>query len=223
MVNKIVEVIKAVQNNVGLVKYPTVIVGSAIALNKLRKWNKEHKSVLKVAPKKKASGVLFGKKKGKIVYSPATAEGHIAVFGGSGSGKTSAVLVPTLKSWTGTAFVIDISGDICKNVPDMDKVIYEPANAHSTPYNIFGAIDNLKTETERMQSLEELAFLLMPENAPGSVKASGLFIYAENHRDRENLRSPKIALLRWGGRNIDTDRTCKQNLFREKRNGPRFG
>ena len=37
----------------------------------------------------------------------------------------------------------------------------------------------------------------MPENAPGSVKASGLFIYAENHRDRENLRSPKIALLRW--------------------------
>ena len=43
----------------------------------------------------------------------------------------------------------------------------------------------------------------MPENAPGSVKASGLFIYAENHRDRENLRSPKIALLRWGGRNID--------------------
>lgn len=37
----------------------------------------------------------------------------------------------------------------------------------------------------------------MPENAPGSVKASGLFIYAENHRDRENLRSLKIALLRW--------------------------
>lgn len=37
----------------------------------------------------------------------------------------------------------------------------------------------------------------MPENAPGSVKASGLFIYAENHRDRENLRSLKIAFLRW--------------------------
>ena len=37
----------------------------------------------------------------------------------------------------------------------------------------------------------------MPENAPGSVKASGLFIYAANHRDRENLRSSRIALLRW--------------------------
>ena len=29
------------------------------------------------------------------------------------------------------------------------------------------------------------------------VKASGLFIYAANHRDRENLRSSRIALLRW--------------------------
>ena len=64
----------------------------------------------------------------------------------------------------------------------------------------------------------ENSFLLMPENAPGSVYTSGLFIYAANHRDRENLRSPKIALLRWGGRNIDPDRTCKQNLFRKIRN-----
>ncbi len=37
----------------------------------------------------------------------------------------------------------------------------------------------------------------MPENAPGSVYTSGLFIYAANHRDRENLRSSRIALLRW--------------------------
>lgn len=43
----------------------------------------------------------------------------------------------------------------------------------------------------------ENSFLLMPENAPGSVYTSGLFIYAANHRDRENLRSSRIALLRW--------------------------
>ena len=43
----------------------------------------------------------------------------------------------------------------------------------------------------------ENSFLLMPENAPGSVYTSGLFIYAANHRDHENLRSSRIALLRW--------------------------
>lgn len=180
MVNKIVEALKTMQDNVGLVKYPTVIVGSAIALNKLRKWNKERKSSLKTATRKNASGVQFGKKKGKIVYSPETEEGHIAVFGGSGSGKTSAVLVPTLKSWTGTAFVIDISGDICKNVPDADKLVYEPANAHTTPYNIFGAIDILKTETERIQALEELAFLLMPQDT--KMNDTSLFFSNEGRK-----------------------------------------
>ena len=40
MVNKIVEALKTMQDNVGLVKYPTIIVGSAIALNKLRKYFK---------------------------------------------------------------------------------------------------------------------------------------------------------------------------------------
>lgn len=175
MVSKIVEALKTMQDNVGLVKYPTVIVGSAIALNKLRKWNKDRKSVLKSASKKTASGVLFGKKKGKIVYSPANEEGHIAVFGGSGSGKTSAVLLPTLKSWAGTSFVIDISGDICKNVENDNKLVYEPANAHTTPYNVFGAVDILKTESERTQALEELAYLLMPEN-PQTAEAALFFL-----------------------------------------------
>lgn len=198
MVNKIVEVIKAVQDNVGLVKYPTVIVGSAIALNKLRKWNKERKSVLKTAPHKKASGVLFGKKKGKIVYSPSDAEGHIAVFGGSGLGKTSAILIPTLQSWTGTSFVVDISGDICKNIDDPDKLVYEPTNVHSLPYNLFGAIDALKTETERTQALEELAFLLMPEKQ--QMNDTSLFFLTEG---RKILTSALIAFYAQGMDFID--------------------
>ncbi|MBU5249053.1 type IV secretory system conjugative DNA transfer family protein [Coprococcus comes] len=164
MVNRMIESVKMAQENVGLLKYPALIVGSTIIANKLFKWNKERKCVLKTDLPKKAQGVLFGKKRGKIVYSPTDQEGHIAVFGGSGSGKTSAILVPTLRTWGGTSFVIDISGDICKNVDDVNKLVYEPANAHSTPYNIFGAIDDLKTETERMQALEQLAFLLMPES-----------------------------------------------------------
>lgn len=108
-------------------------------------------------------GILFGKQGGKITYSSTDAEGHIAVFGGSGLGKTSALLIPTLRSWTGTSFTIDISGDICRNVDIPNKLTYNPANAASIPYNIFGAIDGLATEDDRNEALEELAFLLMPD------------------------------------------------------------
>ena len=80
----------------------------------IRKCN-VRKDLIK-ARKSKAKGIIFGKEKSAYVYSPTSQEGHVAVFGGSGLGKTSAILIPTLRSWSGTSFTIDISGDICKNV-----------------------------------------------------------------------------------------------------------
>lgn len=130
-------------------------------------WRKKHqkrRTQLKTASKAKAHGVVFGKKGMNVIYSPTNQEGHIAVFGGSGLGKTSALLIPTLRSWTGTSFTIDISGDICKNVDMPRKMIYEPANPQSIPYNIFGPIDRLKNEDDKNEALEELAFLMMPDD-----------------------------------------------------------
>lgn len=129
-----------------------------------RKTHKKRKTQLKTASKAKAHGVVFGKKGMNVIYSPTNQEGHIAVFGGSGLGKTSALLIPTLRSWSGTSFTIDISGDICKNVDMPHKMIYEPANPKSIPYNIFGPIDRLKNEDDKNEALEELAFLMMPDD-----------------------------------------------------------
>lgn len=74
-------------------------------------------------PKEKAQGVLLGKKFGQLAYSPEQDEGHILVMGPSGTGKTSALLIPTLRSWQGTALVVDISGDISANVHTENKII----------------------------------------------------------------------------------------------------
>lgn len=131
-------------------------------LENYKKLNK--KKILKKAKKEAAEGIIFGKiKNNKVLYSPVNAEGHIAVFGGSGLGKTSALLIPTLRSWKGTSFTIDISGDICKNVKMPHKLIYEPSNPTSTPYNIFYVIDREKNIDEKNELLEQLAFLLMPD------------------------------------------------------------
>lgn len=119
-------------------------------------------SQLKINLKNKASGIVFGKFGTMVTYSPTGSEGHIAVFGGSGLGKTSAILIPTLKSWSGTSFTIDISGDICENVDMPHKLIYEPGNPNSTPYNIFGTIDQIKNKDDQDEALEQLAFLMMP-------------------------------------------------------------
>lgn len=112
----------------------------------------------------RAHGVIFGKKGGRLAYSPENSEGHIGVFSASGTGKTSAVGIPTLRRWQGTSFVVDISGDICRNCPNMPhKLVFEPDNSSTIPYNIFAPIDALKSSEDKAEALEQLAYLLMPE------------------------------------------------------------
>lgn len=138
-----------------------VILGSK---EKRKKKGKAKLKELKVAKKEKAHGIVFGKLGKKVMYSPSESEGSVGVFSASGTGKTSALGIPTLRSWTGTSLSIDISGDICKNCPEMSsKVIFEPENSATTPYNLFAMIDRMESE-EQNEALAQLAILLLPES-----------------------------------------------------------
>ena len=129
--------------------------------------------------KEKAQGVLLGKKFGLLAYSPEQDEGHILVMGPSGTGKTSALLIPTLRSWQGTALVVDISGDISANVHTENKIIFDPTAADCIPYDVFASIDAAPDDTERQERLEQLAYLLLPDKANDSE--AGVF-FTKNGR-----------------------------------------
>lgn len=130
-------------------------------------------------PAPKARGVLLGKKYGLLAYSPEQNEGHIIVMGPSGTGKTSALLIPTLRSWQGTALVVDISGDISANVDTPNKIIFDPTAANCVPYDVFASIDTAPDDSERQERLEQLAYLLLPDKANDSE--AGIF-FAKNGR-----------------------------------------
>lgn len=118
---------------------------------------------LKKARKKHGHGIIFGLRRGKEVFSPQNDEGAVGVFSASGTGKTTAVGIPTLRSWKGTSFTIDISGDIYTQCSNMqNKLKFEPESNETIPYNIFGCIDRLTTLEDRYEALEQLAFLIMP-------------------------------------------------------------
>ena len=121
-----------------------------------------------IGKKGQAAGVIFGIDGKQFAYSPESDEGHVVVVGGSGLGKTSAMLVATLRSWNGTAFVIDISGDIGKNVPNMDKLVFDVENPKSAPYNIFAPIDDATDIINKNELLEQLAYMIMPDSAADS-------------------------------------------------------
>lgn len=114
------------------------------------------------------SWIVFGKKFGLTAYSPEQDEGHIVVMGPSGTGKTSALLIPTLRSWQGTALVVDISSDISANVDAPNKIVFDPTSDNCIPYDVFASIDTVTDETERLERLEQLAYLLLPDKSNDS-------------------------------------------------------
>lgn len=127
-------------------------------------------SGLTVKKGKNIPGFIFGRKNGKLIILRNDEEGHIAVFGGTGSGKTSALVITSLRNWNAPFFVIDISGDISRNVdvPKEDKIMLVPEDyRESSLYNVFYKVDKEDDEHRKRNILENLVYLMIeiPEKA----------------------------------------------------------
>ena len=162
-----------------------VLLLAALALVLYLKGQSEHwhnpfaHKELSYRPKAQAHGILVGKRFGLVAYSPEQDEGHILVLGPSGTGKTSALLIPTLRSWQGTALVVDISGDIAFHVDTPNKIVFAPTSGDCIPYDVFFSVDAAPDDAEKQERLEQLAYLLLPDKANDSE--AGIF-FAKNGR-----------------------------------------
>ena len=167
------------------------------------------KRILCIDIRRKQKGILFGKKFGLLAYSPEQDEGHILVLGPSGTGKTSALLIPTLRSWQGTALVVDISGDISANVNTPNKIVFDPTSESCIPYDVFASINAVADDTERQERLEQLAYLLLPDKANDSE--AGVF-FCKNGR-----KMITAALICYYGMGWDFIKICEHFLSNDWR------
>lgn len=169
------------------------LMAAAIAFAALALAYEQHRknkqAAVRFGSQSSAHGIIFGKRGVRLAYSSESDEGHVGVFSASGTGKTSAVGIPTLRSWQGTGFVVDISGDILRNCPQMlDKLVFEPDNNTTSPYNIFAPIDALRSSEDKHEALEQLAYLIMPE--PPQITENARFFLVNG---RKILTSALIA------------------------------
>lgn len=163
----------------------------------------------------KVQGIIFGRKGKKVLYSGVEKEQHTFVCAGTGKGKTSSLLIPTLRSWTGSSLTIDISGDISKNCPDMqNKLVYEPEDSGTIPYDVFAMIDKMGNTDLQNEALCQLAILLLPEKP--NMNDNALF-FLKNGR-----KILSAALIAFYHQNLDFCEICRkvvssswQTLFNE--------
>lgn len=165
---------------------------------------KPDKKTISVAKKADADGLVFGFYKKKIICSPTSQEGSCIVFGGSGTGKTSAILIPTLNAWQGTSFTIDISGDISQNCQMPRKILYTPEDPQTMPYNVFEAIDATIDKEQQNELLEQLALQLMPDR-PALSDASKFY-------ETEGRKILLAALIAFYHQGMDFVQIC-ENIF----------
>ena len=114
---------------------------------------------------KKPMGVVFGKYKGKYVCRPITADGHVFLIGGSGVGKSSTVVIPTLLSNPGTRiFAVDIKGELSyKTVKYGNKhvLIFNPQDRKSYGWNPFFNLKKSSSDQEILETTQVIVFSLI--------------------------------------------------------------
>lgn len=59
-----------------------------------------------------AGGIVFGRINNSLVEKPPEVQGHCLIVGGTGTGKSRGIAIPSLLRWKGSVFAIDIKGEL---------------------------------------------------------------------------------------------------------------
>jgi len=115
----------------------------------------------------KPEGFIFGKKGLNYISKSELQDGHIAVLGGAGSGKSSAIAIPSLISWNAPIFAIDIKGELSsktikhRTAKGKQVRIFNPTDRDSFGFNPFWI---LKDSTNKVQDIKEIVNAIVPSN-----------------------------------------------------------
>ncbi len=113
-------------------------------------------------------GIVLGKWHGRYVCKSPEVDGHVFIIGGSGSGKSSAVIIPSLivrKASNTQVFALDIKGELSFKsafYDDEQTVIFNPLNRDSWGYDPLYRLTDDSSGQEVLETMRIIAFSLIP-------------------------------------------------------------
>lgn len=147
----------------GMLLILLIIAVAVLVIIIIRALYRLRKNGIDICLENHASGIILGRIGPLVVCSPENAEPHVAVWGGSGTGKTRSIVLPTLNHWgqNNTVFAIDVSGDISSNIHNRNSIIFEPGRS-TIPYNPLYEADFADGKQATIYSLDNLVDAIMP-------------------------------------------------------------
>ena len=113
--------------------------------------------------------VEYAPKQQTISYvgKPKDRDGHVLVVGGAGSGKSSCIAIPTLETWGGMIFAVDIKGELSEkwvNVRKENSRVkifgFDKNRGILSTYDPFYLLD--KDDDDLVQNVREIAQAIIP-------------------------------------------------------------
>lgn len=177
---------------------------------------REKRTTEKITDKKAQSGVFFGiDNRGRKAYKTEEQEGHILIVGGSGSGKSTSVIIPSLRDYRNNIVAIDVKGELSKTVEEYGfrdgkkQLIINPKNVNSAKYNPLWEISG-KSFQEKIKILNRIAYFIFTESEgsdPFWTQAArmlflGLMAYYAGYKNYEFTESIENILINLNQENI---------------------
>lgn len=116
------------------------------------------------------SAVFFGgADESCIVGLPEGADGHILIVGGSGSGKSTGIAMPTLQTWRRPIVVTDIKGELSRHyrrllrrgMVDRPCIVFNPENTSEPGYDPFALLRD-DSDSNLISNIWDIVRALMP-------------------------------------------------------------
>lgn len=128
----------------------------------LAKYPAVNSKIIKTTP----TGIIFGKSRGKYVCKDIEEDGHVFLLGGSGSGKSSCLVIPTLLANPDMrVFATDIKGELhikASKYGNPHDLIFDPEDRNTFGYDPLYAINENSREQEILEMMLNITFSLIP-------------------------------------------------------------
>jgi len=110
-------------------------------------------------------GVVFGKWAGQYLVKPEHLDGHVMIVGGSGSGKSSCMAIPTLRTWKSRVFAVDIKGELYEKTKAYRRNIkvFNPLDPTSYGYDPFHTLRRSDNPAQEARAIAQ-AVIPLPHN-----------------------------------------------------------
>jgi type IV secretion system protein VirD4 len=102
-------------------------------------------------------GVFFGKQQYQYIAKPEDTDGHVLVVGGTGTGKSSCIAIPTIRNWQGAVFAIDIKNELYENTREHREGVktFAPKSKESCGYDPFVFLKESANPAQEARAIAE--------------------------------------------------------------------